>query len=376
MAKGVYSREAFVSATKEYTKPGERATLRGEQEVRRTGKLNPLVDPAEYGVVRPSRMRFEERPDGLFVVSNGAPASIEYRLDVTTSMGDNVDRAHRALPDLCELTAAALPGRDPFYCASVFGDIVDTFVLCRGQFEVLADRMVNQLTLMHPDRGGGDIPEDPHYGFFGAAFLIRAYLQLIGLRTYDFTITDAPAHDRLSVTQLKRIFGPEVFEKAKENGHDINPNDLPTNPELVAEMLKRTHGFMLLVTGRGDGGLKSYWSGLFGAERVVVLPRIEVVPHVMATIIGLTEGTLDLRSAADFLKGSNITKAEAQRVVDAVAHIPLGAQCALPNFGRMPKKDDVFAKKTDLWPIDPKDLPQDGAGVEKPEKPGSSGGWL
>ena len=288
-------------------------------------------------------------------------------------MGDNVDRAHKALPDICELTAAVLPERDPFYCASVFGDTCDQFVLCRGQFEALAERMVDQLTLMNPERGGGDIPEDPHYGFFGAAFLTRAYLQLIGLRSYDFTITDAPAHDRLSPTQLTRIFGPHVFDKVRENGYTLDQKDLPTNCELVSEMLKRTHAFMLLVT-HGARDLQNYWSGIFGSERVVVLPEIELVPHVMATAIGLTEGTLDLRSAVDFLNNSNLSRTDAKRVIDALAHIPLGAQRALPNYGRLPVKGDVFAQKTDLWPMNPNDVPQSDE-TEEPEPP-KDGGWL
>ena len=271
MGKHTFTREAFRGATARLVADDGPVTARGEQEVRRTGKLSPLVDPAEYGVVRESRIRLEPRPDGCFTVSVGTPVPLEYRLDVTTSMGDNVDRAHKALPDICELTAAVLPERDPFYCASVFGDTCDQFVLCRGQFEALAERMVDQLTLMNPERGGGDIPEDPHYGFFGAAFLTRAYLQLIGLRSYDFTITDAPAHDRLSPTQLTRIFGPHVFDKVRENGYTLDQKDLPTNCELVSEMLKRTHAFMLLVT-HGARDLQNYWSGIFGSERVVVLP--------------------------------------------------------------------------------------------------------
>lgn len=373
MGKLVFSREVYKAASSRLTREGRPATERGEQHVKKTGRLNPLVDPAEYGVVRESRIRLAERPDSLWTVSVGTPVPIEYRLDVTTSMGDNVDRAHKALPEICELTSAALPGRDPFYCASVFGDIVDQFVLCRGQFEALADRMVDQLTLMHPDRDGGDMPEDPHYGFFGAAYLTNAYLHRIGLRSYDFTITDAPCHDRLSETQLKRIFGPEVFNKARENGHEMSPKDLPTNQELVAEMLKRDHAFMLLVADRGERSLVHFWSGLFNREQVVVLPRIELVPHIVAAIIGLTEGTFDLRSAADFLRSGNISKDDARRVVDAVAHIPLGAQAALPNFGKMPKKGDVFAKKTDLWPMNPEEVPQGG----DTSKPGSEdGGWL
>lgn len=377
MAKGVFSRTVFETARAKYTEPGKSATDRGEQHVRETGKLNPLVDPAEFGVVRESRMRFTPKGGtSLLEVANGTPVPIEYRLDTTGSMGDNVQRAIKVLPEICGLASMALPDRDPFYCASMFGDVTDRFVLCRGQFEAEAHKMVDQLTLMTPQGAGGDSPEDPHYGFFGAAYLTNAYLQRIGLRSYDFTITDAPVHDRLAVSQLKRVFGPEVFEKAKANGHKIDRNDLPSNPELVKDMLRRAHGFCLLVADRSDSYTKRHWQSIFGKDRVVDLPKIEYVPHVMATIIGLTEGTFDLRGSIAFLTGNNLSKSVAKTIVDAVAHIPLGAQRALPNFGRMPVKGDLFKDKTDLWPVDPKDIPVGDTIVDSSAKPDDSGGWL
>lgn len=383
MGEFTFTKDAYLGATARHTTAGKSATARGEEQVRVTGKLDPLVDPAEYGVVRESRIRLEERSDGLWVVTVGTPVPIEYRLDTTGSMGDNVDRALKALPDICGLASAVLPERDPFYCASIFGDLADVFSngapgfpLCRGQFECEAEKMVNQLTLMHPMRQGhGNGGEDPHYGLFASAFLTRAYFRMIGLRSYDFTTTDEPMHEPLIASQLVRIFGPEVFEKAQQNGFQINARNLPANGELVKELLKHAHAFVLLVNSHHGSGLRQHWVGYFGKQHVVVLPQIELVPHVMATIIGLTEGTIDLRSAKDFLAGSNLPKSAVQSVIDSVAHIPLGAQAALPNFGRMPKKGDVFAKKTDLWPLDPKDVPQGDPGVE-PTTPPVSGGWL
>ncbi len=370
MGRGTFTEAVYRSSRAALAPEGTKATLRGEQTVRKTGKLDPLVDPAEFGVVRPSRIRLEERKQGGFEVTVGAPVPIEYRLDTTGSMGDNVDRALAALPNICGLASAVLPGRDPFYCASIFGDIVDQFVLCRGQFEAEAEKMVNQLTLMHPEGSGGDDPEDPHYGLFGAAYLSRLWLQLAGLRSYDFTITDAPAHDRLNITALKRIFGDTVMEKVRENGHQITAKDLPTNGELVKDLLRRSHAFVLTVGSYSDG----FWRRLFGKDHVVSLPEIEYVPHVMATVIGLTEGTLDLQSAVDFLTKNNLNKSNARRIVELVSHIPIGAQRSLQNFDRLPKKGDIFAKKTDLWPAKTGELSAD---PEKPEDPSEDDpGWL
>lgn len=379
MGVGTYSRTAYRSSVKSFTSEGKEAADRGKQTVKKTGKLDPLVDPAEFGVVRESRIRLTEQENGGWVVSVGAPGTLEYRLDTTGSMGDNVDKALKALPQICELVAEVMPGRDPFYCASIFGDVVDQFVLCRGQFEVLADRMVNQLTLMHPEGNGGDSDEDPHYGIFGAAYLTNAYLHRIGLKSMDFTITDAGMHERLSARELERIFGKDVFEKAKENGHDITAKDLPSNSELVKDMLKRAHGFALMVA-HGETHTVSGWQKLYGKERVIVLPRIEHVPHIMAAVTGLTEGTLDLNSAKHFLEGANLSKSDAERAIESIAHIPLNAQCDLPNYGKLPKKGDYFAQKTDLYPVDPDKVPEGAIDlVEEAETADASsddGGWL
>lgn len=387
MGEKTSSRDVYDATVRQLVQAGQAATARGEEQVRTTGKLNKLVDPAEYGVIRESRIRLTERSDGLFEVAVGAPVPIEYRLDTTGSMRDNVDRALRALPNLCEAVEWVLRGRDPFYCASIFGDLEDPrgagtgYPLNRGQFECLSDRMVNQLTLMNPERGGcGNGGEDPHYGLFASAYLSSFWLRRAGLKSYDFTITDEPVHPGIEAHQLIRIFGEEVFEKLRANGHEFSARKLPSNEEICADLLKVAHPFVLIVDGWG-AGTKSCWRDLLGRERMIVLPSIEVVSDVMATVIGLTEGTLTLENAADFLVGRELKKDEARRIVDAVAHIPLGAQCQLPNFARLPKKGDLYAKKTDLWPIDPSELPKGAAKKTgkkaKPEPDEESGeGWI
>ncbi len=380
MGRSTFTTADYTRAKAKLTEEGKSATSRGQKKVEETGKLDPLVDPAEFGVVRESRIRFSEMPNGFFEVNVGTPVPIEYRLDTTGSMGNNVEKALRALPSICEPVATVLPGRDPQYCASIFGDVCDKFILCRGQFEMLAERMVGQLTLMHPEGGGGDAPEAPYYGIFGAAYLTKAYIRLVGLKSYDFTITDAPGRESFVLDHLKRVFGPHVLDKAKENGYEISDKDLPTVSQVVQDMLKHTHAFVLLV----GTGAKSYWDGLYGKERVVILPEIEYVPHVMASIIGLSEGTLDLSSVKQFLISNNLKEEDATKIVSAISGIPLGAQCLLPNFSKMPVKGDIFRSKTDLWPISPDELASLEAEEESDQNEeesdefdvDNSGGWL
>jgi hypothetical protein len=382
MGRGTFTRSAFDTARSTFVPRTGPATRAAEQSAKRTGKLNPLVDPKEYDVIRRSLVRFEEREDGLLELTIGCSMPIETRLDTTGSMGGNVDVALRVLPDLYDLCSWALPGYDVHVAIGIFGDVVDSFVLCRPQFEMEADKIVEQLTLMVPDRWGGDSPEDPQYGLFGAAYLTRAYANQIGLKRYDFTVSDATAHDGFSERQLIRIFGDEVFDKVAFNGYQINRNNLPTNEEVVRDLLTQAHAFFLQV-GR-DSHVTDYWAEIFGPERVVQVPDVRLLPNVQSLIIALTEGTakvggdneydfpgvesFTLSDAEEFLiQDGNISIEDARHIVRAVANIPIGAQVPLRQAiidggHEIPKAGDLFRVKpdvfagTDLWPIDPSEL--------------------
>ncbi len=377
MGTGRYSNEAYQTSVNNFTQDGKSKTYRGEETVKETWKLHQLIDPAGYGVIRQSNLRLNPLEEGGYIVPVGAPSTMEYRLDTTGSMGSNVARAIAKLPLICGLTEMVMPeGRDLWYCASIFADAEDKFVLCRGHFEVLAERMIEQLTLMYPERGGkGNGGEDPQYGLFGAAYLTDTYLYNIGLKSMDFTITDEPMHPWITKENLIRVFGQSVFEKCQENGYDITPKNIPNNQEVVHELLKRTHGFVLLVDSAQDTRLSQHWESYYGKERVIQLYDIDHLPHIMAATTGLTEGTLDLVSCSEFLRSSgDLSKDDARRLTGTISHIPLNAQCNLPNYHKLPKAGDFFLNKTDLQPS------EKPAGLILPEEKVSTasedGGWL
>ena len=377
MGYGTFSRAAFTTAHEEHVPKGARSTTeKAEQQARKTGKLDPLVDPAGYNVIRRSLLRFEQREDKLWEVTVGTSVPIETRVDTTGSMGDNVDIAMRVLPDAFEQFAKVLPGCDIHVATGIFGDVGDKFVLCRPQFEMLAEKIVKQLTLMVPERDGGDSAEDPHYGLFGAAYLVAAYINRIGLKGYDFTISDEVAHDEFDERQLVRIFGDEVFDKVTQNGHQINRRNLPTIKEVVNDLLKRAHAFFLQVGSHPH--TTRFWSEIFGANRVIVLPRTELAPQVQAVIIGLTEGTLDLQSVPKFLEEASLSSTEVRAIVRSVSNIPIGAQASLPNYSKRPMKGDLFKEKTDLWPVDPSEVKDADPAEKKKGKKGEFSGpeWL
>ena len=370
-AKGVQSRADFKAATDAHAPRTGPATAKAEAQARDTGKLNPLVDPSGFGVIRRSLIRFEKRDDGLWVVAVGTPVPIEMRVDTTSSMGNELDNALKSLPDTFELMARMLPGCDPQMSIGIFGDVCDRFALCRPQFEMEARKIVEQITLQVPCRGGGDIPEDPDLGLFGGAYLTATYLELIGLKGYDITISDAPGRGMVDEKELIRVYGPEVFDKVTENGHQINRRDMPNTKDIVTYLQRRAHAFFFQVNGSSETA--SFWASIYGRNRVVKLPSTSLLPQVTATVIGLTEGTLKLREVEAYLMSNNVDARTADLIVSSVANIPIGAQAALPNFGKRPQKGDLFRNKTDLWPIDPNEVPK----AASPEAKGKGGKrWL
>ncbi len=369
--------DTYGAATSHFVPSRGPVTERAERQAFATGRLHDLVDPKGYGGVRRSLLRFDQRPDGLYTLTVGCAIPVETRLDTTGSMGGNVDVAMRALPSTYGLSAKMMPECDLQMAMGIFGDVQDNFPLCRPQFEMEANKLVEQLTLMVPERAGGDYPEDPQYGLFGGAYLTSAYINRIGQKRYDFTVSDAPARERLSIVQIKRIFGDDVFDKVNANGHQIpldESSGFMWTKHVVDDLLTEAHAFFLQVGH--DYETRAFWLNLFGPERVVTLPSVELLPQVEASIIGLTEGTLDLSSLDDFLRENGVSVRDAQAIVRSVVNIPLEAQMALPNFDRRPKAGDVFREKTDLWPMDPNEVPALPQAAENLTEGGTGPEWL
>lgn len=365
MGRDTFSKNDYKVAVKKLLPDSGPVTSRGRDEVRSTGKLNSLVDPAGYDVIRRSLPRMRRRLTGDFELSVGVPIPIEIRLDTTGSMGNNVEKAMKDLPKTFGLCSNFLTEFDTQMAIGIFGDCVDDFVLCRPQFEMVAEKLVHQLTLMVPEGlGGGNGGEDPQYGLFGAAYLTAAYIDRIGLKGYDFTISDEPARSTLSKRQLERIFGNEVIEKVSSNGFEFNDNMLKTET-VFKSLLDRAHAFFLLVDGYERHAAHNFWLDLYGHDRVVVLQHIETLPYVQAVIVGLTEGVLNLIDTQDFLLENGIDRLIADEIVRSVSNIPIGAQAELRSKmeKQLPQKGDVFKEKTDAWPMNKDEIKPESGGM-------------
>jgi len=80
--------------------------------------------------------------------------------------------------------------------------------------------------------------------------LTSAYSNRIGLKGYDFTISDEPARENLWADQLKRIYVSKCFEKVAENAFAIDERNLPTTKKSFRIC---SDGRMLFIFQVGNG---------------------------------------------------------------------------------------------------------------------------
>lgn len=360
MGKLTPSKEEYTKARRHFGVTHDtHVTAKAEQQAKKTGKLAATVDPS-VDVIRRSLMRMDPSPSGGWIVTVGIPMPLESTTDTTGSMGSNVDVSMKNLPDTYALAKEMLPpGYDLQVALGIFGDETDDFILQRPQFEMTDMAIVEYLKDMVPERAGGDSPEDPQYGLFAAAYLTDAYINRIGLRGYHFCVSDATAHDRFSMRNLRRVFGDDVLEHVNANfakrGEDrsFTESDIERLMirQVVQDLLKLSHAFFLQV--EDSYRTTSFWKEIYGSERVIQISTTRIVPQVQAAIIGLTEGTLSINKTVKWLTDHGVDTTEAHSLSDQLSRIPLGLQSILRSKleHELPKVGDIFREKTDLWPI-------------------------
>ncbi len=354
--KEKFSRDTYEKESKERKPKDGPATGKAEQDAHNTGKLDHAVDPASDGLIRRSLPRFVDQKNGLYRLDLGLPMSLVVRGDTTGSLGNSVDIILRSLADLYELSSRNLPEYDLQVLVEIFGDISDKFVLCRSQYEFTAQKILEYLMKMVPERAGGDIPEDPQYGFMAEAFLSDVAIGNFGLKGYDITITDAPGRMLYEKNQIIRIFGNDVFNVMAKNGHVIDPYKLPTLIEVMKEIRKYFHAFVIQVPDKINGNIfrrdtTEFWTQTHGRDCVIQLSDVEYMPQAISAIIGLTQGRLNFQKVEEFLITTGVREAAARELTRSLVKIPIGAQMLLPGYNNLPAKGALFRNKTDTKPM-------------------------
>ncbi|MBI5733090.1 hypothetical protein HY967_03990 [Candidatus Jorgensenbacteria bacterium] len=326
-------------------------TFEGEDRAKQGKGLDPLVDPAQYNVVRMSNNLLV--PDGdEFVLQFGTAMPVKTDLDTTGSMGGNVEVAFKALPKVQDLLVqganAVLKRYHVQIQTCVVQDQGDQFPFQSTQFEP-DNEVERQMGLLVPERRGGDSTEDYQLGLFAAGYLTKTSIVNYGLKGYYFIVGDEIGRDELDArgTLLRKVFGKEVMEKAFDSK---KPQSLPTLEQIAKKVLEKWHVFFLQIGSQGS--TTNWWSNLIGEDRVVKLSRTEDLAQVQACIIGLTEGVIKPKGIPEFLKAIKTDGAAIARITNDLAGIPVGMQTALPNFDKIPTPGSRFKNREDIWPID------------------------
>lgn len=357
MGHMTFSEDSYRTARRDYGITYERGITReAEIQAQQTGHLDEIVDPG-INPIRMSKIRLDPH-QRKWIVTVGCPMDIEASCDTTGSMGGEVDTEMKVLPDLYNSVSKVLPGYDPQLCLGIFGDVCDDFVMCRPQFEMEAPKIVRYLQKMAPQRAGGDSPEDPQYAMFARAYLTDAYTNRIGLKGYHFVVTDATCHNSITREGIKRIFGEEIFENELKNMTSI-----PTVEEMIQELKKKTHQFILVI---GSSSAAYFWRKLCGENNVIEISSTHQLPAVISAIIGLTEGTLDITDIKDHLGNT-----ASNQLVDQLSKIDIGAQATLRHKMQhpVPVKGDIFENKEDIWPMPKEDASTEDTALPEAEDP-------
>ena len=346
--KGAWSEATYQSRAAVVQSQGGRATLEAEQRVKQGKGLDTLVDPKARGVIRVAGNLLVPVGD-VFELPYGIAMPVKTDTDTTASMGQNVDIAFAVQPKVQNLLIqgrrAVLKRYHAQLATGSIGDRTNRYPYQATQFEP-DNEVERQMGLLVPERNGGrDTTEDYQLSLFATAYLTKTTIVEYGLRGYYSAIGDERGRDTFDAGDLKRVFGPDVLKLA----FGSDDKSLPSVKDTAKQVLKNWHGFFLQVYDTDY--TKKWWGTVFGKERIIELPRTEDLAEIQAVVIGLSEGTLDLQSASDFLRENEVSAADAKRIVEACTGIPLREQCKAKDFDAIPLAGAKFASRDDIWPI-------------------------
>ena len=297
MGGGHYDNEAHKEATT------ARAAL-PVQEVFRQTKLHPDMNP--FGVkVRESRDS-PAHPNSI---------GIMFFMDETGSMGHIPPYLAQDEHGLASFMGMLVDGQyvdDPQVFFGAIGDAVnpnnrEESPLQVGQFESEAHLMDKWLTAIHLEKdGGGNNGESYDMAFyFAARHTSMDCWEKRGRKGYLFVTGDEPP--------LRCVTASAVRERC---GDDLR-KDIPT-ADIIEEASKTFHPFFLIPDKNRANRCERQWRDVMG-DHVIVMETHEDTSAVAATLVGLTEGTLeDLDAALKKLKELGLDGAKANRVIRAV----------------------------------------------------------
>lgn len=232
-------------------------------------------------------------------------------LDVTGSMGRVVRKIHENLPTLMGLLTRKNYIADPQIMFSAVGDATcDRVPLQVGQFES-GTEMADDLSRFFIEGGGGGQLTESYelMAYFLARHTSIDCYEKRRKRGYAFFIGDETPYKKVKANEIRDVLG---------QGAEA---DIPTR-DIFDELKEKYVTFLILPSRASYGGshhVIDTWSEYIGAEHVLQLQDEKAVAELIATQIGLCEGTTDVDAAGEDLKEYGSDKALVSLVQNAVS---------------------------------------------------------
>lgn len=267
----------------------------------RVSSVHESLDPRKIKGVR------ESRDSDAHPESN----SIVVCLDVTGSMARVVNEIHKSLPSLMGLLTRKNYIPHPQVMFMAVGDATcDRYPLQVGQFESGIEMEDNLSNVILEQGGGGQNTESYELGaYVGARKTSIDCFEKRGKKGYFFFIGDEKTYSKLDKEQVKELLG------------DTLEASVPTD-QLFKELQEKYVTFFILprdASNGGDSQIVKHWGELVGVEHVLKLDKAEATAELIATQIGLCEGTTDVDSAVEDLKANGTATALVKVVTDSLS---------------------------------------------------------
>lgn len=295
------------------------------------------VAPKTHNLLDPKGLKVRESRDSAAHPTSNA---IMVWLDVTGSMGTVVGTIHSKLPTLMGILTRKAYIPDPQILFGAIGDATtDLSPLQVGQFES-GDEMEGDLSNFHIERGGGgQSPPQESYelaAYVGARKTSIDCLEKRGKKGYCFIIGDERPYPEIQKSIIDRLIGPELEANI-------------STQKIFEELQEKYVTFFILPEGASHGRdmatLRDVWSAYVNPEHILLLPDANAAAELIATQIGLYEGSTDLDTAAKDLEEHGTSKALVSVVRSSVSKAYSGGELARVAPGTLTPSSSSSVKR-------------------------------
>lgn len=309
------------------TRVGDRVKTRGTVFAYDKDVKTGTVAEKTHNLLDPKGLKVRESRDSAAHPESNA---IMVFLDVTGSMGAVVSIIHKKLPTLMGILTRKAYIPDPQILFGAIGDATtDKAPLQVGQFES-GDEMEGDISNFYLEgNGGGQRPPMESYelaAYVGARKTSIDCFEKRGKKGYCFIIGDERPYPTVRKDIISRLIGPEIEA------------DIPTK-EMFHELQERYVTFFILPEGASHGGeiagLRQVWGEYINPEHVLSLKDPEAAAELIATQIGLYEGSTDIDAAAKDLEEHGTSEALVSVVRSSVSKAYSGGQIAKVAAGTL-----------------------------------------